>query len=215
MEPQSLKGQLNIQYRHDVQAVLRSMPSIGAIYVNGSKYPPEKSTAQTSPSSQNAPGSFRTGSSSAAPNVVVGSSSSAGSLPHHLSSQDRSAYMQMLMNHQQPHGSGSSQGPALTLPGSRRMASITPQMVNAGSRAWPSNLVPAGAVPISMVGQSQGQSLLAARGGSSFQPMRLHHRPVDGSLLGSSAPPMVLGSAAPQHRTQQLGLVSHLPGKLS
>ena len=122
MEPQSLKGQLNIQYRHDVPSVLRSLPSIGAIYVNGSKYPPEKSSNQTSPNNPSQSG-YR-GGGSGAPNAVVGQNQTP-TIPHHLPPQERSSYMQMLMNQRT---SGSQQGAALTLPGSRRLANMAPQV---------------------------------------------------------------------------------------
>ncbi|XP_076450020.1 E3 ubiquitin-protein ligase TRIM33-like [Babylonia areolata] len=49
MEPQSLKGQLKLQYRHDVPVMLRFLPNFGAIYINGTKYPPEKPQQSSAP----------------------------------------------------------------------------------------------------------------------------------------------------------------------
>lgn len=42
VDPQSLKGTLLIQYKHDVNWLLGNLNKIGAIFVNGVRYPPDK-----------------------------------------------------------------------------------------------------------------------------------------------------------------------------
>ncbi|XP_070200602.1 E3 ubiquitin-protein ligase TRIM33-like isoform X2 [Littorina saxatilis] len=202
MEPQSLKGQLNIQYRHDVPAVLRTLPNIGAIYVNGSKYPPEKNPTPTTAApavAQTNPTLYR-GNAIAPPNVSVTSvMPQSQGIPHHLAPQERSVYMQMMMTRQSHGNNPPTQGPTLSLPGSRRVGGMGP---TTGPRAWPGSLMSSVMTP----GQAgQLQTSLAGRN-PTFMPMRLHHRPLDGNH-GLVAPPMVLGA---QHRPS-MGLVSHLP----
>ena len=212
MEPQSLKGQLNIQYRHDVPAVIRSLPHIGAIYVNGSKYPPEKSSSQPPPSSSSSQssGSYRASSipSSAG---VGGSGHQPQGLPHHLAPQERSLYMQMMMN--RSHGNTApSQGPTLSLPSSRRVGNM-----GAGPRGWPGQQLglpnSQGSLMAGMISQSQSSQhqMMAARA-ATFTPMRLHHRPVDPTHMSSGPPPMVLGTShRPPHSSHAVGFTS-LPG---
>ncbi|XP_076471034.1 LOW QUALITY PROTEIN: transcription intermediary factor 1-alpha-like [Babylonia areolata] len=240
MEPQSLKGQLNIQYRHDVPSIIRSLPHIGAIYVNGSKYPPEKNSPQPSHSSSHSTSSSSSSSSSsqssgggggsmyrgggAPANVVVGGGGggggvappplSQGSLPHHLPPQDR-LYMQMMMSRQSHTNTATSQGPTLSLPGSRRMAgggggagSMGPGVPGRGWGSGGQQLgLPgnqgSGGLMGSMLGQGQSAAaqhpMMVAGRGPTFTPMRLHHRPVEPGHM-SSAPTMILGAP---HRAQQ------------
>lgn len=201
MEPQSLKGQLNIKYRHDVQAVVRSLTNIGAIYVNGTKYPPEKpnspaSTQSAVPSAPNSGAVYRGGQG----NMVVVGGTAPANLPPHVAqvAQERNLYMQMMMG-RPPHSVPNAQGPTLSLPGSRR--------IGPSPRVWPThdgqvgmmNSQP-GVMNSMIMGQGQPghpQQMMSPR--TNFTPMRLHHRPVDQTHL-PSAPPMMLGS---QLRPQQ------------
>lgn len=209
MEPQSLKGQLNIQYRHDVPALLRMLSHIGAIFVNGSKYPPEKTSSSSNSSSQNTNTSYSRGP----PNTVVGAPGGIAipqqNIPPHVAAQDRGLYMQMMMGRQSHAGGTPTQGSTLSLPGSRR--------VGMAARTWQSqpgvtlNATQAGMIAAGMmVGLDQGrsQSLLGARA-PPFTPMRLHHRPVDQM---PTAPPMVLGSQLRPQQAHAMSLgTSHLP----
>ncbi|KAL8603826.1 hypothetical protein ACOMHN_058561 [Nucella lapillus] len=218
MEPQSLKGQLNIQYRHDVAAVLRSLPQIGAIYVNGSKYPPEKNPPQSQPSntasSQSSGGSSSSsyrGSGNAPANVVVGAPTQG--LPHHMAPQERNLYMQMMMSRQSHPNTVSSQGPTLSLPGSRRVTGGS----LGSNRGWSSQQLGLPGAQGGLIGNMLGQGPSSAvaqhpmmTGGSAgrgpaFTPMRLHHRPMEPNHMSSVPPPpptMVLGAPPPQHRPQ-------------
>lgn len=217
MEPQSLKGQLNIQYRHDVPAVLRSLPQIGAIYVNGSKYPPEKNSSQSSSSSsgsQNSSVTYRGSSSSgggAPANVVVGGAAPSQGLPHHLAPQERSLYMQMMMGRQSHANTAPSQGPTLSLPGSRRVGNLGP-----APRGWSGQQLglpsSQGGLIGNMLGQGQSSQhqMMTARG-PAFTPMRLHHRPVEPNHMSSQST-MVLGPPhRPQHSYNSLPAVYYEP----
>ena len=214
MEPQSLKGQLNIQYRHDVQSVIRALPNIGAIYVNGSKYPPEKSTSQSPSSSTGAQNSSAYRATNVPGNTVVGGTPQSAAIPHHLAPQERSIYMQMMMSRQSHPSSTGSQGPTLSLPGSRRIGNMG---AGPGPRGWPGQQI---GLPVSqagmmagMMGQGQSaqhQQMMAARA-PSFQPMRLHHRPVDPNHM-QSAPSMVLGGPHRPPHSHSMGPGSLLPG---
>lgn len=212
MEPQSLKGQLNIQYRHDVPSLIRSLSHIGAIYVNGSKYPPEKSSVSSNNAAQNSSAGYSRGP----PNTVVGAPGNAlvvggtvqhQNIPAHVAAQDRNLYMHMMMGRQSHAPTGATQGSTLSLPGSRR--------VGMAARTWqgqaPGGLgnSQVGMVAGMMVGQdhtSRGQSLLASR--APFTPMRLHHRPVDQM---PTAPPMMLGSQLRPQQPHMSLSASHLP----
>lgn len=48
VDPQSLKGTLSIVYKHEVNWLLGNLNKIGAIYVNGVRYPPDKNGGQGS-----------------------------------------------------------------------------------------------------------------------------------------------------------------------
>lgn len=222
MEPQSLKGQLNIRYKHEVPNILRSLSSIGAIYVNGSKYPPEKPTSNTtSPSGgmQSVGPSYRNGAGNM---VMVGGSVAPPNMQAHMPNSERSnLYMQMVMG--RPHQPGqppSSQGPTLSLPGSRRMG-VGPHMwPNQGGH--PSQV----GLPGSLAGISKGVMMVPGHGShgnqqspqhmvqrNPFTPMRLHHRPADQGHL-PTAPPMVLGNQPRLQQPHPMGLSNnHLPGK--
>lgn len=52
LDPQSLKGTLLIQYKHDVNWLLGNLNKIGSIFVNGVRYPPEKNGGQGTRHSQ-------------------------------------------------------------------------------------------------------------------------------------------------------------------
>ncbi|GFR97853.1 E3 ubiquitin-protein ligase TRIM33 [Elysia marginata] len=49
VDPQSLKGTLTIQYKHDVNWLLGNLSKIGAIFVNGVRYPPDKNGRPVGP----------------------------------------------------------------------------------------------------------------------------------------------------------------------
>ncbi|KAI8783989.1 E3 ubiquitin-protein ligase TRIM33 isoform X1 [Biomphalaria glabrata] len=176
VDPQSLKGTLLIQYKHDVNWLLGNLNKIGAIFVNGVRYPPDKNGQVARQSS----GSNYQDSRSAALSATS---------PHlqHMANQpipgqrghsDWSKFIQsnakppappnMTMS---PIGSSSSLPPQLTLPSNRRPQS------GSISHPWQA---PPGIPGSNFPGHFVAGQLLTPHQQPSrpaFTPMRLHHRP--------------------------------------
>ncbi|CAL1538893.1 unnamed protein product [Lymnaea stagnalis] len=177
VDPQSLKGTLLIQYKHDVNWLLGNLNKIGAIFVNGVRYPPDKNGGQAA--RQGPSGGYQESRSG-----VMSATS-----PHlqHMANQpipgqrvpaDWSKFIQSASKPPAPPnismsslGGGGSLPPQLTLPANRRPQS------SSMSHSWqtPQSLstFPGHFVAGQLLTPHQQQQ--AAR--PAFTPMRLHHRP--------------------------------------
>lgn len=183
MEPQSLKGQLKLQYRHDVPGVLQLLPSFGAIYINGTKYPPEKQPQLPAASAQN--------------NTEYGGSGpkKVGALLKNLPPQD--SHMKVAMNVQGQVNPGSGLSLVVPVQNNRMLAST--------GASWPA---PQGVLPVN---QTTGMMSLMVPGTVGAQPrmvtqagrvpvmtMKLIHQPASVAL----SVPSVGSSVSSSHMLQ-------------
>ncbi|KAH9518788.1 hypothetical protein Btru_006275 [Bulinus truncatus] len=178
VDPQSLKGTLLIQYKHDVNWLLGNLNKIGAIFVNGVRYPPDKNGQASRQNSGG--GSYqepRTGALSATSPHLQHMANQP--IPGQRGHSDWSKFIQASKPSAPPNmtmsslGGGGSLPPQLTLPSNRR-----PQSGSMG-HGWQA---PPGIPGSSFQGHFVAGQLLsphqqqqAAR--PAFTPMRLHHRP--------------------------------------
>ncbi|XP_059160939.1 E3 ubiquitin-protein ligase TRIM33-like isoform X2 [Physella acuta] len=180
VDPQSLKGTLLIQYKHDVNWLLGNLNKIGAIFVNGVRYPPDKNGQAA-----------RQGPSSAYQESRSGSMTATSPHLQHMANQpipgqrvqsDWSKFIQTVStkNSAPPNmtmsalGGAGSLPPQLTLPSNRRPQGSsmghswqTPPAISGST--FPGHFV---AGQLLTPHQQQQQTTRPA-----FTPMRLHHRP--------------------------------------
>ena len=220
MEPQSLtmKGQLNIQYRHDTSAILRSLFHFGAIYVNGTKYPPEKSSSQSSSnshSSSNFSGAHNSASGyrpiKPQNRAMVGNTPQSSTMVQ-PTAHDRRRYVQMPSGSQAQPNVHPSQGAAVLGQGSRPVGTAVGGWGNqaVGLTVSKDSLV-AGLMARGLIipqQPPQQQQQQQQRSPHGFAPMRLHHRPVE----ARSMPTVVAG--VPSSASQSVSLRPILPGEL-
>lgn len=191
VDPQSLKGQLNIQYKHDVNWLLGNLSKIGAIFVNGVRYPPEKSVRP------GGGGGGGGGGNAQQPGTgYQDNRSGMATSPHlqHMANQaipgqrgpaDWNKYMS---NHVSKSGNiAAGAPPNMTLMGPGGVGALPPQLtlpsnrrnsgVAVGHPQWqgppgiPSSTFPGHFVAGQLITPQQNVPR------PSFTPMRLHHRP--------------------------------------
>ncbi|RUS80711.1 hypothetical protein EGW08_011534 [Elysia chlorotica] len=199
VDPQSLKGTLTIQYKHDVNWLLGNLSKIGAIFVNGVRYPPDKNgrtggggggtSAQHSQGYQEG----RPGMSATSPHLQHMANQA---IPGQRVPPDWNKYIQsvpksgslgvappnMTMSAVMGPGGAGSLPPQLTLPSNRRGSAIS-----VGHPQWQA---PPGIQSSTFPGHFVAGQLMTPQQSSarpSFTPMRLHHRPAtQNSFPGSN-----------------------------
>ncbi|BFZ05146.1 hypothetical protein BsWGS_08185 [Bradybaena similaris] len=184
VDPQSLKGTLSIAYKHEVNWLLGNLNKIGAIFVNGVRYPPEK----------NGQGARQTQSCGYQDSRSGGMTATSPHLQHmanqpvpgHRVPSDWTKFIQTVSKPvgqaQGPPnmtmsslGSTGSLPPQLTLPSNRRtQGGNTMVQPWQGPPGIPGHTFPGHFVAGQLLTPQQQQQQATK---PSFTPMRLHHRP--------------------------------------
>ncbi|XP_035828446.1 E3 ubiquitin-protein ligase TRIM33 isoform X2 [Aplysia californica] len=195
VDPQSLKGTLQIRYKHDVNWLLGNLNKIGSIFVNGVRYPPDKNVS-------GAQNRHNPNSSSYQEQRAGGLSATSPHLQHmanqpipgqQVPSAEWTKFIQTVSKPSgQPHappnmtlsalGPGASLPPQLTLPNRRGQASGMPQPWAAAPPGIPGGSTFAGHLVAGQLLTPQQQQTTR----SSFTPMRLHHRPATQSQFSQN-----------------------------
>ncbi|CAG5134573.1 unnamed protein product, partial [Candidula unifasciata] len=184
VDPQSLKGTLSIVYKHDVKWLLGNLNKIGAIYVNGVRYPPEKNGGQGSRQSPACgyqdPRSAGAGFTATSPHLQHMANQN---IPGHRVPSDWTKFIQTVSK-----SSGQNHGPPnITMSPLSTTATLPPQLTLPSNRRAQGNIMvqnwqaPSG-IPVSTYpGHFVASQLMTAQQQQapkpSFTPMRLHHRP--------------------------------------
>ncbi|CAG5133116.1 unnamed protein product [Candidula unifasciata] len=184
VDPQSLKGTLSIAYKHEVNWLLGNLNKIGAIFVNGVRYPPEKNGqgARQSPScGYQDPRSG--GMTATSPHLQHMANQP---IPGHRVPSDWTKFIQTVskpvgQSQVPPNMTMSSLGttgslpPQLTLPSNRRTQSGSSMgQPWQGPPGMPGHTFPGHFVAGQLLTPQQQQQQASK---PSFTPMRLHHRP--------------------------------------